>query len=317
MLEEIKVSVIVPVYNLENYVLECIEGLVQQETNFSFEVIAIDDASTDNSFSILKELQQRYSLRLKILKNEVNLGLAKTMQRLLRLASGSYIAYLDGDDIALPGKLQKQVDYLDNNKNCSIVYHESNVFDSESNKTLWIYSKDYYNRGYVPQKATVEHVIRYGCFMHASTVMVRRHEHMLDTVDEKNIILHDHSWHVLNLLYGQGSIDFIDETLGRYRIHEDSFGARTLRSHKRREQVLKDQLNACSLAAGLGVSDDIVQAGIYHYLYATALYFLKAKEYTLFNEYVEKSSDGKWFFDARHKTIFNNKDFHQLRKKYF
>jgi len=224
-LEEIKVSVIVPVYNLENYVQDCIEGLLQQETNFAFEVIAIDDASTDNSFSILKNLQQEYSSILKIFKNEVNLGLAKTMQKLLEHASGLYIAYLDGDDIALPGKLQKQADYLDNNNNCSIVYHESNVFESETGKTLWIYSKDYYNHDYVPQKATVEHVIRYGCFMHASTVMVRRHEHLLNTVDEKNVILHDHSWHVLNLIYRQGSIDFIDEILGCYRFKKDGFGA--------------------------------------------------------------------------------------------
>jgi len=317
-LENIKVSAIVPVYNLENYVQECIESLVQQEASFKFEVIAIDDASTDNSFKILKDLQQKYSSILKIFKNDINLGLAKTMKKLLKYSSGSYIAYLDGDDMALPGKLQKQADYLDNNINCTIVYHESNVFDSENNKTLWTYSKDYYNRDYIPQKATVEHVVRYGCFMHASTVMVRRHAHLLEAVDEMNVILHDHSWHVLNLLYGQGSIDFIDVTLGRYRIHKDSFGARTLRSHKRREQVLKDQLNACSLASDMGVSEDIVQAGIFHYLYATALYFLKAREKTLFYKYIEKSSDGSWFFDERHKMIFNsNNNFEQLRETFF
>jgi len=68
----------------------------------------------------------------------------------------------------------------------------------------------------------------------------------------------------------------------------------------------------------LGIADDIVQAGIYHYFYATALYFLKAQERSLFYNYVEKSSDGKWFFDERHKTIYNNNNnFEKLRKKYF
>ncbi|MBF0266626.1 MAG: glycosyltransferase [Gammaproteobacteria bacterium] len=303
-----KVSVIVPVYNLENYIRDCIVGLVEQDTSFDYEVLAIDDASTDDSYLILTDLQNIYKDKLKIYKNKVNLGLAKTMKKLLSLSQGNYIAYLDGDDIALPGKLQKQADYLDKHKDCSIVYHESNVFDSETNKTLWTYSKDYYNWKYITQKATIEHVIRYGCFMHASTVMVRRHEHMIEAVSEKNVILHDHSWHALNLIYGQGSIDFINETLGRYRIHKDSFGAQTLRSHKRREQVLKDQLNVCELAEKLGVAENIIKAGIYHYQYATALYFLKAKEYELFIQYINQSSDGQWFFDIKHRDIYNNKN---------
>ncbi len=316
--ESTKVSVIVPVYNLGHYIQECIEGLVKQKTSFNFEIIVIDDASTDNSFEILCKLKNKYSSRLSVFKNDINLGLAETMKKLLSYTSGKYIAYLDGDDIALPGKLQKQADYLDAHEKCSIVYHESDVFDSETNKTLWTYTKDYYNSPYIPQKATVEHVIRYGCFMHASTVMIRRHQHILESVSDNNIILHDHSWHLLNLLYGKGSIDFIDEILGRYRIHDASFGAQTLRSHKRREQVLNDQLNVCSLATSLGVSDNIVQAGIKHYYYATALFFLKAHEDDLFCKYIDESSNGVWFFDNKHKKIYKDRNKpDQIRNKFF
>ena len=292
---------------MSDYILECIEGIIQQETNFSFEIIAIDDASTDDSLEIMQDLSESYSSILRVFNNDVNLGLAGTMKRLLRLASGDYIAYLDGDDIALPGKLMKQSDYLDRNKTCTIVYHESDVFDCDTDKTLWTYTKDYYNHSYIPKQATVEHVIQYGCFMQASTVMVRRHNNMIDAVDENNVILHDHPWHVLNLLYGKGSIDFIAETLGRYRIHRNSFGARTLRSIKRREQVLEDQLNVCSLASSFGVSYDVVQAGIRHYAYATALYFLRAKEFKLFYKYLNQSTNGVWFFDEKHIDIWKRK----------
>lgn len=312
------VSVIVPVYNLENYIYECIDSLVNQQTDFNFEVIVIDDASTDRSFHILQELKNNYPEILSVYKNNVNMGLAKTMQRLLSLTCGKYIAYIDGDDLALPGKLQKQADYLNSHKNCSIVYHESDVFNSKTNKTLWTYTKDYYNRSYIPQQANVEHVIRYGCFMHASTVMVRKHNNMVEAVSNNNVILHDHSWHVLNLIYGKGSIDFIDEVLGRYRIHESSFGAQTLRSSQRREQVLKDQLNACSLASQQGISDETIQAGISHYYYATALFFLKAVKDTLFGCYINKSTDGYYFFDEKHKAVFydrGNPDL--LRTRFF
>ncbi len=316
--EKIKVSVIVPVYNLQDFVESCIKGLCTQETRFKYEVIAVDDHSSDDSFTLLTNLARKYSTTLKVFRNSANIGLAKTMKRLLSLTSGEYIAYIDGDDIALPGKLQIQADYLDKNEDCTIVYHESDVFDSETNNTLWTYTKDYYNYSYIPQKATIEHVIRYGCFMQACTVMVRRHEHMIDAVDEKNQILLDHPWHTLNLLYGKGSIDFISEILGRYRIHQDSFGAKTLCSFERREQVLNDQLNVCALAAKMGVADNIVQAGIRHYIYATALYFLKAKEDLLFLKYIENSTDGNLFFDEKHKSIYidrNTPD--QLRVDYF
>lgn len=317
-MDAVKVSVIVPVYNLQHYVSECIEGLVEQQTDFNFEIIAIDDASSDNSFTVLQELAKKYPLILKVFSNSQNMGLAKTMKRLLSLTKGQYIAYIDGDDIALPNKLQRQADYLDTHTGCCIVYHESDVFDSETNETLWTYTQDYYNRSYIPQQATIEHVIRYGCFMQAGTVMIRRHNHLLEAVDEDNQILLDHPWHVLNLLYGQGSIDFIDHTLGRYRIHQDSFGAQTLRSFSRREQVLNDQLHVCDLAEKFNLDDDIIQAGRYHYIYATALFFLKAKEDALFSRYIVRSTDQKWFFDAKHRAIFMAREEpERLRAEYF
>ncbi len=304
-----KVSVIVPVYNLENYVTECIESLVGQKTDFEFEVVAIDDGSGDNSYKLLEELESRFPEQLKIARNKKNSGLAKTMKNLLARAKGEYIAYLDGDDLALPGKLQIQADYLDNNPDCTIVYHESDVFDSETNQSLWVYTRDYYNRQYISQKASVEDVIRYGCFMQASTVMVRRHKYLLDTVDETNQILLDHPWHVLNLIYGKGSIDFINKILGRYRIHKDSFGGMTRESAlpQRREQVLNDQLYVCDLAYFHGVAKDIIEQGKKHYYYATALYFLRDKNDILFRKYLELSVQDEWFFNNKHKLIWNNR----------
>jgi glycosyltransferase involved in cell wall biosynthesis len=316
--DNVKVSVIVPVYNLEQYVEACIKGLAEQQTRFLFEVIAVDDCSTDRSFAILQRLARDYPSVLKLYQNNSNSGLAKTMKRLLSLTSGDYIAYLDGDDIALPGKLQAQADYLDNHPGCTTVYHESDVFDSDTDETLWTYTQDYYNRDYIPQSATVEHVIRYGCFMQAGTVMVRRHQHMIDAVDEGNKILLDHPWHVLNLLYGGGTIDFIDQVYGRYRIHSNSFGAQTKRSYKRREQVLKDQLHVCDLCRPFGVDDAVIQAGKRHYYYATALYFLKLNEDELFRDYLSQSSDGQWFFNDKHQAIWQGKkDCQRLRQQYF
>ena len=104
-----KLSVLVPVFNLSAYVAECLISILEQQTNFEFEVIAADDCSTDDSLTILKTIAQQYPA-LVLLRNETNQGLAKTQKRLLQAAKGDYIAYLDGDDVALPGKLQALAD---------------------------------------------------------------------------------------------------------------------------------------------------------------------------------------------------------------
>ncbi|MCW8932304.1 MAG: glycosyltransferase [Gammaproteobacteria bacterium] len=307
-MEPIKVSVIVPVYNLQDYVESCIKSLVLQDTHFKFEVIAIDDCSTDNSWLLLKNLKQEYPDILQLQKNEENQGLAVTMRSLLKRVRGQYIVYLDGDDLALPEKLQYQADYLDSHDDCFMVYHEMDVFDSETDKTISSYSRDYYNREYIPEHASLEHLIRYGCFMHVGSIMFRNHQQLQSTADNGNKIILDHPWLVLNMVYGQGSIDFIDKTLGRYRIHSQSFGGQTRESPQRRVQVLNEQLHVCDLAKQHGLDDKIVQAGKRHYQYATALFFLRAKQDQLFSTHLKQSTDGKWFLNSKHKKIWDNRD---------
>lgn len=302
-----KLSVIVPAYNLESYIEKCLVSILEQETTFSFEVICIDDASTDDTAFILNDLKCRYS-NLKILRNELNLGLAKSQKKLLSNASGEYIAYLDGDDFALPGKLQTQVDYLNSNSNCSLVYHESEVFESLSGKFLGHYSRDFYNSQYIPQVANVEHLIQYGCFINASSVMFRRHNKLLDAVDEGCKIILDYPWHIMNLLYLRGSVDFIDCVYGKYRIHDNSFGGQTRKSPDRRVQSMKDQVKAVQNALSFGISTSIIDKGIAHHRFATAIFFLKQGQFELFQKFIVPTHDSNMFFDDRHRFAFKNKE---------
>lgn len=107
-----KVSVIIPCYNFENYIRQCIDSVLSQITNFEFEVIVGDDLSSDNSALILNEYKGRISYYV----NGKNLGLAKNTRKLVEMSSGQYITYIDGDDFYIdPYKLQKQVDFLDSN----------------------------------------------------------------------------------------------------------------------------------------------------------------------------------------------------------
>ena len=301
-----KVSVLVPVYNLGRFIEPCLLSLLEQQTNFDFEVIAIDDGSSDDSWSIMQRLARQWP-QLKALQNSQNMGLAKTQKRLLREATGEYIAYVDGDDLALPGKLQSQADYLDSHTSCTLCYHEAEVFDSDSNEVTSHYSRDYYNARYIPQQAQAEHLIRYGCFPNASSIAFRRHGHLQEAVDEGCRIILDHPWHILNALYGKGSVDFIPVVYGRYRIHSHSFGGQTKRSSERRDQVLADQRRACDNARPFGISESVIAAGKAHYRFATALYFLKQGDVARFECFINESVVDGWFCDERHQLAWENR----------
>ncbi|VEE63439.1 Chondroitin polymerase [Shewanella putrefaciens] len=298
-----KLSVLVPVFKLEKFVEACLVSLLEQQTNFTYEVIVVDDASVDNSWQIICTLAQRYSHLISFL-NVKNQGLARTQKTLLSLARGEYLVYVDGDDLALPGKLQAISDYLDTHPNCALVYHEAEVFDSDTGIVTSHYSRDYYNARFIPQQATAVDLVKYGCFVNASSIGFRRHGFLEQAVDEECKIILDHPWHILNALYGRGSVDFIPEVLGRYRIHSQSFGSQTKRSPERREQVLADQLRACDNAAALGLDNEVVEQGKAHYRFATALYFLKLGDQVRFNRFINESSNGQWFFDHRHKLAW-------------
>ncbi len=255
-----KVSVLVPVYNLERFIEPCLEGLLTQEADFDYEVIAIDDGSRDGSWDIMQRLAARYP-QLRALQNPQNMGLARTQKRLLSEARGDYIAYVDGDDLALPGKLQTQAAYLDAHPTCMLCYHEADMFDDETGATIKLFTQGFYNFRYLRPVGDISDLIRYGCFVNASSIMFRRHERMAEAIDEGCKIILDYPWHILNLSLRPGTLDFIPEVLGRYRFHVQSFGGQTRQSPERREQSLRDLLRACDNAASWGAPAELIAQG--------------------------------------------------------
>ena len=109
-----KVSIICTNYNKGDWVREAIDSFLNQKTNFDFEIIIIDDASTDHSYEIIQEYQNKFPEKVRTFRNEVNLGITRTWKKVCQEAKGQYIARCDSDDFWTdPLKLQKQVDLLD------------------------------------------------------------------------------------------------------------------------------------------------------------------------------------------------------------
>lgn len=119
-----KVSVCVVTYNQEKYIAHCLQSIVDQETNFEFEVIVGDDASTDKTAEIIKFYQEKYPHLITAKIRSLNIGAIANIFSIYAMAKGKYIAHIDGDDFALPGKLQAQVDALEKNPDCVICSHD-------------------------------------------------------------------------------------------------------------------------------------------------------------------------------------------------
>ena len=105
-----KVSIITPVFNSEKFIANTIESVIAQ-TYTQWEMILVDDASSDNSTKIIKQFQANYS-QIKLFQLEQNSGAAIARNKATELATGDYIAFLDADDLWKPNKLKQQIDLM-------------------------------------------------------------------------------------------------------------------------------------------------------------------------------------------------------------
>ncbi len=123
-LENIMVSVVMPTYNHEKYIRQAIEGVLMQKTDFLFELIIVEDCSTDETKNIALEYADQYPGKINVLTSEKNLGITDNYIRAMGSISGKYIALCEGDDYWTdPSKLQKQVDFLEAHPDCSLCFH--------------------------------------------------------------------------------------------------------------------------------------------------------------------------------------------------
>lgn len=125
-----KVSIITPSWNSEKYIGKTIAS-VQKQTYSNWEMIIVDDCSTDKTVEVVEEISKKDS-RIKLLRQRINAGAAKARNRSLSETSGRYIAYLDADDIWKPSKLETQIEFM-KAQNCGFSCTSYEVIDDEGN----------------------------------------------------------------------------------------------------------------------------------------------------------------------------------------
>jgi glycosyltransferase involved in cell wall biosynthesis len=147
-----EVSVCVQTYNHEPYIKDCLEGILMQETDFSFEILLGEDASKDGTREICLKYANKYPDKIRLFlhhrENNIQIGGQPTgrFNFLYNLYSayGKYIALCEGDDYWTdPLKLQKQIEFMEDNKDCSLCFHNVMTTYENSNRENSIIIKDY------------------------------------------------------------------------------------------------------------------------------------------------------------------------------
>lgn len=234
---QIKVSVCVMTYNQEKYIRQCLQSIVDQETEYRFEVIVADDCSTDGTEEIIKEFAERYPSLVRAVFHQANVGAGINYRSAHDLARGEYVAHCDGDDYWLPGKLSYQSNLLDQNPEASQCWGCAHLVDDDGDKIGLFPSR--LARYLYPRIITARHIaLSYALVGQHSTQMYRRK--FKYNFDETRPVLD--FWIAFNMaLYGHAI--YSKKIVGCYRVTKSPSMTRT--ASKKRATV---DFLACHLA---------------------------------------------------------------------
>ncbi len=235
-----RISVTVPCFNQKGYIAECLESILFQEIEADLEIIVGDDCSSDGTIEIINEYQQKYPLVIKAIFRDENIGAVNNFCDLIKHCTGDYIAHLDGDDLMLPGKLAKQMAFLESHPKYVAVTHNMLVFEEKDNASAWLY-----NSKTIKGKLTINDIVANGAGFCNSSKMYRK-----SSVDDlgnlalPTEIIADWALHIMNARHGY--FGYINEVLGKYRRDDSS----TVRVNANKvDLILSDYVKTLEIAS--------------------------------------------------------------------
>lgn len=214
-----EVSIVMPVYNSEQYVGDAIQSLLVQ-TFRNFELIVVDDGSTDRSSEIIHGFSDS---RILVLKNDSNRGIVFSRNRGLAAMNGKYYAPFDSDDTAVPDKFEKQVNFLEKNPDIAMTGSWAMLCDEKGNRMLQKWKLN-------ARPEMIPSIMLFRNYFVHSSVLVRQDAIKNMTYQEGFDVVEDYRF-CADLAFGQKVFNFPGYLIS-YRIHQNS----AMRSNSKRMQ---------------------------------------------------------------------------------
>jgi glycosyltransferase involved in cell wall biosynthesis len=219
-MEKPLVSISTITYNHAPYIRQCLDGFLMQETNFKFEVLIHDDASTDGTEEIIRAYEAKYPDIIKPLyekENQWQKGRRGSAVFNFPRAQGKYIALCEGDDYWTdPLKLQKQVDFLEENKEYSICSHNAKISDDSGNLIR------YFNgNNIIPETTNAEFILANKWYMPTASIVFRKKNLTVPAwlLKVKNL---DYAMQLLLTANGEKAY-YLQEIMSVYRLHDNGY----------------------------------------------------------------------------------------------
>jgi glycosyltransferase involved in cell wall biosynthesis len=229
MTEAPLVSVKMITYNHKPYIARAIEGVLQQKTNFPFELVIGEDFSTDGTREIVFEYQKKYPDIIHVITSDENVGMRKNSNRTRKACRGKYLAFCEGDDYwQRQDKMQIQVDYLEKHPKCGLVCSSYDIYHPGTQKKIKDYIK--YRKWKPPENPTIDDLLngeyKTGGYCKTCTVMLKRI--LCEQIIESDPYLHqsDHFlmgdtqlWTAISAI---APLHYIPDSLATYSISDES-----------------------------------------------------------------------------------------------
>lgn len=239
------ISVIMAVYNSENYLSKAINSILSQ-TYKDFELIIVDDASIDNSSRIINRFEKVDS-RIIVIHNKKNLGIGKSRNIGMDKASGEYIAVMDSDDVSLDNRLQKQITYMKQNPDSLVLGGQLMLIDC--NDDVIQATTDYPIKIYRWDTLTSTRVIAHPCMMIRRDYLQR-----LGGYPENYVNCVDRGLFQKMSLDKDFNMQNLEDLILKYRVHQASTSLKNGNIQKRNSFIFRKETIEALL--GQSISDD-------------------------------------------------------------
>lgn len=211
-----RISVLLPVLNGERYLHEAITSIVTQDYR-DFELIVLDDGSTDGTWQVAEEWARRDS-RIVLLRNERNIGISASLNKCLAASRGEYIARQDGDDISEPGRLSAEVDVLDARPDVVLVSMNYHVAD-HNGKILQTTRRDY-------PPELLEYLLHFSNVIGGHTQVMYRRDAIVAAGAYNEALRASLDYELWTRMIRLGRFVVLPQAGMRYRIHEERITVR-------------------------------------------------------------------------------------------